>query len=123
MIRETEGFGVVEIAEPAGWEEMEKAEEDFDEAEKIRLLYVAATRASEMLVVSVWKQGKSENAQGPWCALAPFLTEELPEPGPSPAAPEPAPALGPSARSSRRSAPNGLAGGGRAPRRPTPSCP
>ncbi len=97
VIRETEGFGVVEVAEPAGWEELEKAEEVFDEAEKLRLLYVAATRAREMLVVSVWKQGKSENAQGPWCALAPYLAEELPDPGPSPAAPGPAPlsAVGP----------------------------
>ncbi len=87
VIRETEGFGVVELGQPRGWEEMERAEEAFDDAEKIRLLYVAATRAREMLVVSVWKQGRSENAQGPWCALAPFLTEDLPEAGPAPAAP------------------------------------
>ena len=116
VIRETEGFGVVEVAEPAGWEELEKAEEAFDEAEKLRLLYVAATRAREMLVVSVWKQGKSENAQGPWCALAPYLTEELPEPGAVPRRSRARSASRPSARSSRRSAPNGLAGGRRAPR-------
>jgi ATP-dependent helicase/nuclease subunit A len=41
--------------------------------------------------VSVWKQGKSENAQGPWSALAPFLTGDLPEAVPAPAAPEPTP--------------------------------
>ncbi len=91
VIRETEGFGVVESAEPPGWEEMEAAEEAFDDAERIRLLYVAATRAQETLVVSVWKQGKSENAQGPWSALAPYLTEDLPEPAPAAAGSTPAP--------------------------------
>ena len=83
VIRETEGFGVIEIAEPQGWEEMAAIEKAFDDAEKKRLLYVAATRAREMLVVSIWKQGKSENAQGPWSSLAPFLTEDLLEPAPA----------------------------------------
>lgn len=91
VIRETDGFSVIEIAEPPGWEEMETAEEAFDDAERIRLLYVAATRAREMLVVSVWKQGKSENAHGPWSALAPFLTEDLPEGALAAPAVEPAP--------------------------------
>jgi ATP-dependent helicase/nuclease subunit A len=63
-------------------------EEAFEAAERSRLLYVAATRAREMLVVSIWKQGKSENAHGPWSPLAPFLAEDLPEPGP-PAAVDP----------------------------------
>jgi ATP-dependent helicase/nuclease subunit A len=79
VIRETEGFGVIEIAQPPGWEEMASIEQAFDDAEKARLLYVAATRARDMLVVSVWKQGRSENAHGPWSPLAPFLTEDLPE--------------------------------------------
>jgi ATP-dependent helicase/nuclease subunit A len=92
VIRETEGFGLVEIAEPAGWEEMQARESEFDEAEMSRLLYVAATRARDMLVVSVWKQGKSENAQGPWSALAPLLPEEFPEAA-APASEAPAPPL------------------------------
>ena len=83
LIQETEKFGVVRIAEPVGWEAMEAAEAAFQKAEKIRLLYVAATRAKDMLVVSLWKQGKSENAQGPWASLAPFLTQDLPEPAPA----------------------------------------
>jgi ATP-dependent helicase/nuclease subunit A len=91
VIRETEGFGVIEIAEPRGWEQMAAVERAFDEAEKKRLLYVAATRARDMLVVSIWKQGRSENAQGPWCALDSLLTDDLPEAGPSPPAPPPAP--------------------------------
>jgi ATP-dependent helicase/nuclease subunit A len=87
-----EGFGVVEYAEPPNWDAMEEEEDAFDEAEKVRLLYVAATRARDLLVVSVWKQGKSDNAQGPWCALEPFLPEDLPEAAPAPAK-EPAKAL------------------------------
>ncbi len=86
VIRKSEeGFGVVELAEPRDWDAMEDAECVFDEAEKIRLLYVAATRAKDMLVVSTWKQGKSENAQGTWNILAPFLTEALAEPAAPPA--------------------------------------
>ncbi len=91
VIRETEGFGVVRIAEPPDWERREATEKAFDDAEKIRLLYVAATRAREMLVVSLWKQGRSENAQGPWCTLAPYLAEDLPESTVSPIGPEAAP--------------------------------
>lgn len=79
VIRETDGFGVIEIAEPRGWATMAQIEKAFDDAEKKRLLYVAATRAKEMLVVSVWKQGKSENPQGAWAPLDAFLTAELPE--------------------------------------------
>jgi ATP-dependent helicase/nuclease subunit A len=89
-----EGFGVVEYAEPPGWEEMESAEAEFEKAEKVRLLYVAATRAKEMLVVSVWKQGKSDNAQGPWSTLAPHLVEDLAESGAVPEAPAPPPLAG-----------------------------
>ena len=123
VIRETEGFGVVEIAEPRGWEEMAAIEKAFDDAEKKRLLYVASTRANEMLVVSVWKQGKSENAQGPWSPLAPFLTEDLPEAGPPRRVRAGAAALGARRQSSRRSRRGASAAGGRAARRPTPSSP
>lgn len=80
VIRKTDNFGVVEIAEPPDWEAKEAEEKVFDDAEKVRLLYVSATRAKEMLVVSIWKQGKSDHAQGPWSPLAPFLTEDFPEP-------------------------------------------
>jgi ATP-dependent helicase/nuclease subunit A len=44
-----------------------------------------------MLVVSIWKQGKSENAHGPWSPLAPYLAEDLREPGPPAAADRPPP--------------------------------
>jgi ATP-dependent helicase/nuclease subunit A len=88
-----EGFGVMEYAEPRGWEAMEESEDAFENAEKIRLLYVAATRAKAMLVVSVWKQGKSDNAQGAWSPLAPYLNADFPE-APAPPAADAVPAPG-----------------------------
>ena len=63
-------FGDEEIARPPGWDAMQETEEAFDEAEKVRLLYVGATRAREMLVVSVRKTGTGKPS-GPWarCTL------------------------------------------------------
>ncbi|MBM3279294.1 MAG: hypothetical protein FJY95_14610 [Candidatus Handelsmanbacteria bacterium] len=70
-----------------------KAEEMTLEAEELRLLYVAATRAAELLVVSCY-EGNAE--AGPWAALYPALEKvpvlpecEMPLPAPAPA---PAPA-------------------------------
>ncbi|MDO8476154.1 MAG: UvrD-helicase domain-containing protein [Candidatus Rokubacteria bacterium] len=60
-----------ELAEPAGWEEHAAAELAYVEAEEKRLLYVAATRAKDLLVVSRWaKDGKGER---PWEPLAAYL--------------------------------------------------
>jgi ATP-dependent helicase/nuclease subunit A len=54
---------------------------------------VGATRAEEMLVVSV-KRGTNGKAGGPWAALEPFLGAELPHPAsPLAAAAPPAPEL------------------------------
>src|SRR5204862_217500 len=47
--------------------------------------------ARDMLVVSIWKQGKSETAQGPWSPLAPYLREDLREPAHPPPAGAPPP--------------------------------
>ena len=58
------------IAEPPGWEEDEALEQQFNEAEEIRLLYVAATRARDMLVVSTYS---ASSQPGPWAALTPAL--------------------------------------------------
>ena len=58
------------IARPRGWDAMCEIEEEFEEAEKIRLLYVAATRAADMLVVSTWRQGKSASAGRTWACSA-----------------------------------------------------
>ncbi|HSS45639.1 MAG TPA: UvrD-helicase domain-containing protein, partial [Thermoanaerobaculia bacterium] len=82
VMREAERYRI-ELARPTDWEEMAGHETAFEEAEKARLLYVAATRARERLVVSIWKQGKGK-AQGTWARLDPFLKEHLPEPSPPP---------------------------------------
>jgi ATP-dependent helicase/nuclease subunit A len=64
-----------EVARPVGWSLREEAEKQFDEAEKARLLYVAATRAADLLVVSV---GPNEK-KSPWARLAAAATRLLPD--------------------------------------------
>jgi ATP-dependent helicase/nuclease subunit A len=64
-----------EIARPAGWCEQELNEKRFDEAENVRLLYVAATRAADLLVVS---EGPNEK-KSPWARLAAAATRLLPD--------------------------------------------
>ena len=54
------------LAQPKGWAEHAKKEEEFLAAEKIRLDYVAATRAKNMLVVSMYNEGESERV---WARL------------------------------------------------------
>jgi ATP-dependent helicase/nuclease subunit A len=76
--RSDSGRKEVEIARPAGWAEMSEREDRFDDAEKIRLLYVGATRAADTLVVSV-RRGAKGQAGGPWLRLDPYLRAGLPE--------------------------------------------
>jgi len=63
------------IAEPEGWTEDVEVEERFLEAENLRLLYVAATRACNLLVVSCYE---GNPAKGPWSPLYAYL-EDVPE--------------------------------------------
>lgn len=73
------GEHVIEtVAEPEGWEADAHLEQQFLDAEEKRLIYVAATRAEDLLVVSRYT-GNTEN--GPWAPLYPFLekTPELPQ--------------------------------------------
>ncbi|MBS2037479.1 UvrD-helicase domain-containing protein [bacterium] len=62
------------LAHPANWSEIEQREIEFVQAEHLRLLYVAATRARECLVVSQWA-GNHASALRPWVALDPFLAD------------------------------------------------
>ena len=57
---------------PAGWDAFEASELNFLRAEETRLLYVAATRARETLVVSQWA-GKPRSVVLPWRELDGFL--------------------------------------------------
>ncbi|MBM7094526.1 UvrD-helicase domain-containing protein [Bacillus sp. H-16] len=55
------------IAQPAGWAEKKEEEMKYLKAEEDRLLYVAATRAEEMLIVS--RTDKDKNKANPWQTL------------------------------------------------------
>ncbi|HEY6928436.1 MAG TPA: UvrD-helicase domain-containing protein [Thermoanaerobaculia bacterium] len=72
-------FELVDIAHPAGWDEMAEREKRFLEAENDRLLYVAATRAEDLLVVSTQTKDGVPASKGPWANLVPYLSEKLPE--------------------------------------------
>jgi len=85
--------GEQDLAVPPGWDAMCEAEESFERAEHVRLLYVGATRAEEMLVVSI-KRMASGRAAGPWAPLDRHLPAMLALPGPpAAAAPPPLPGL------------------------------
>ncbi len=61
------------VAQPAGWETLSMKEREFMHAEEDRLLYVAATRARQLLVVSRYPD---KPAIDPWSALADTLDRQ-----------------------------------------------
>lgn len=63
-------YGSETIAEPAGWERYASEETLYDKEEKNRLDYVAATRAKNILVVSVYEESKRKKA---WESFYPYL--------------------------------------------------
>lgn len=77
------------IGKHADWPTHEANELPYVTAEEDRLLYVAATRSRELLVVSRWAK---KPADGAWGKLAPYLTaaKELTVPADVVAAPTPA---------------------------------
>ncbi len=46
------GWGSTTVAQPAGWDAHEAEEKKYVAAERLRLLYVAGTRAQDLLIVS-----------------------------------------------------------------------
>ncbi len=60
------------IAQPRGWRSHEETELEFVKAEELRLLYVAATRARETMIVSEWQ--KPRQGSQPWQKLSESLT-------------------------------------------------
>ena len=95
------------VAAPPGWEDYCRRERAFEQAEQIRLDYVAATRPGSCLVVSLFEKcekGKKDEpdtfmADGAWERFGGFLTTaaDLPTLTAVVAAPQPAPALSPPA--------------------------
>jgi ATP-dependent helicase/nuclease subunit A len=71
-------WGTEIIAQPPGWESIAQEEERYQQAEKTRLLYVAATRAKNILVISRY-DAKPEIS--PWSFFEPWLAPigELPQ--------------------------------------------
>jgi ATP-dependent helicase/nuclease subunit A len=63
-------YDTEKVAEPAGWAEKAAAESAYLAAEDDRLLYVAATRARQLLVVSTYKAAEDRD---PWSPLSPAL--------------------------------------------------
>lgn len=85
----------LEIARPMNWDEKLARELEFDRAEQDRLLYVAATRAAETVVVSFRRQQNASGEvsfRGPWARLHPEIADELPVAA-APEAPSRGPAL------------------------------
>jgi ATP-dependent helicase/nuclease subunit A len=82
------GRGRKDIGLPVGWEAHKRTEKAFKQAEKMRLLYVAATRAKEMLVVGF--RTSSGKVKGAWRELASRITQRLIQAEHSGAPPTPA---------------------------------
>ncbi len=98
VIQKEGNFGAQALALPPQWDHYREEELSYQEAEEVRLLYVAATRAKDLLLISTYPK-KAENS--PWYPLEEFLAgpdrEELSisRPGPEPetgfgSGPEPA---------------------------------
>lgn len=66
LIQQAKGFQKETIAQPVCWDAMSVRERAFMHAERDRLLYVAATRAKQMLVVSLYPE---QPAKCPWSSL------------------------------------------------------
>ncbi len=72
-LEERIGFSSKPVAMPAHFSEMQEMEQRFLQAEELRLLYVAATRAKHALVLV----SMGDNKYNPWKALLPAVESEL----------------------------------------------
>jgi len=66
-------YGRTRLGRPADWEDHENRERAYVEAEQRRLLYVAATRARDLLVVS--RPAGAGGRSRPWQMLEPYLAK------------------------------------------------
>ena len=74
LITKRNNFVAEILGQPLDWASHAAAEQEYQDAESTRLLYVAATRAKNLLVVSIY-QGKSELS--PWHPLGDHLSGAL----------------------------------------------
>ena len=77
LVQRRAGRSNEEIARPIDWDEKCQREKEFLDRESERLLYVAATRAREGLVVSL-RRNQSGQIGGPWARFAPHVSRLLP---------------------------------------------
>jgi len=63
------------LAQPKNWEDYCQLEASYNEAEGLRLLYVAATRAKNLLVIS--SLNHQSNKSNPWLPLLKNIGEEM----------------------------------------------
>ncbi len=78
------------LAQPPDWETVSQKELRFDQAERLRLRYVAATRAASALIITQNENGRGSNFWSPFSSYLPPETS-LEDPGevaPSPPPPE-----------------------------------
>lgn len=68
------GFSTEIIGQPATWEVDRHVEQEFEQAEKVRLLYVAATRARDELWIA---RGEGLSGTSPWEALEEWVAGEV----------------------------------------------
>lgn len=68
-----ESFTMRTLAQPLDWPVRAVTEEEYERAEDVRLLYVAATRAEEELIVSRCVQSEDKS---PWRSLYPYFEPE-----------------------------------------------
>lgn len=76
LISQSNGWRTKEVGRPFDWDIYAEIERPYQTAEKDRLLYVAATRARNMLVVSFASNGK--RYQSPWERFHKYIQEPLP---------------------------------------------
>jgi len=78
QIRKFNYFGKCKtIAQPQKWKEYGQIEKSYLEAEETRLLYVAATRAKNALVISSFSAGSQDNNKNPWQPLLKRTKSEM----------------------------------------------
>ncbi len=89
LIEERKDRSKIRLAAPTDWEDMATREQVFMDDEVVRLLYVAATRAREELVISYCAKTEKKSPWRPFYAYREALCEHLQMPSTDPPEPEP----------------------------------
>jgi ATP-dependent helicase/nuclease subunit A len=76
VVEQGRGYRNTVLARPIHWSAKEEAETRFEDAEQVRLLYVAVTRARDELVVARWV---AKPEVSPWASLDPWLLDHADE--------------------------------------------